>query len=216
MANLNLYRITYITGFIGSVVILLGALITALAYSGRQGQAYSPLNHFVSELGEVGVSEAAAIFNTSLIIGGVCLAVFLVGLALQFTGWFRYVLGLLGLVAGVSGMLVGVFPMNNLEAHTTVALTFFNTGWIVVALFSLYILFRRQERFPLWLIIPGVITVASFLAFLNAISGLEGEALAAPSDRVAVWNVTVFEWLLIVGVLVWAFLVSFQMRRTEK
>ncbi len=211
----NMYRITYIAGFIGSVVIVLGSVITALAYSGKQGQPYSPLNHFVSELGEVGVSQAATVFNISLMIGGLCLAVFLVGLALQFNGWFRYVFGLLGLISGIAGALVGVFPMNNLEMHSLVALTFFNTGWIIVALFSIYILVTRPPRFPLWLLIPGVVTVASFLAFLNVVGSLGTEALAAPTDRLPVWDVTVFEWLLIVGLLVWVFLVSFQMWRTE-
>lgn len=212
----NTYRITYIAGFIGSILIIVGSIITALVYTGNQGQAYSPLNHWVSELGQVSVSEAASVFNISLIVGGIFLAIFLVGLATLLKGWFRYLFGLVGLVAGISGMLVGVFPMDDLEAHARVALTFFNTGWIVVGLFSLYVLLTKQSFFPRWLIIPGVVTVVSFFAFLSSIDGLTVESLAAPTDRVPVWNVTIYEWLVIGGVLVWAFLVSLQLRRTEK
>ncbi|MCC6615780.1 MAG: DUF998 domain-containing protein [Anaerolineae bacterium] len=214
--KLDRYRLTYIAGFLGSIIITVASVITALAYVGKQGQAYSPLNHFVSELGEVGVSPAAAVFNTGLIVGGVFLVIFLVGLATLLKGWFRYLFALFGVVSGVSGVLVGVFPMNNLAAHTQVALTFFNTGWIMVGLFSLYILFVRPPPFPLWLIIPGIITVLSFIAFLNSISGLTGDALAAPTDRVAVWNVTIFEWMLIGGVMVWVFLIALRLYLAER
>ncbi|MCA9906298.1 MAG: DUF998 domain-containing protein [Anaerolineae bacterium] len=214
--RLDRYRLTYIAGFLGSIIITVASVITALAYVGKQGQAYSPLNHFVSELGEVGVSPAAAVFNTGLIIGGIFLVIFLVGLATLLKGWFRYLFALIGLVSGVSGMLVGVFPMNNLEMHTQVALTFFNTGWIMVGVFSLYILLVRPPLFPLWLIIPGVITVVSFIVFLNSIDGLTSEALAAPTDRVAVWNVTIFEWMVIAGVMVWAFLIALRLLLAER
>ena len=53
------------------------SVVTALAYTGSKGQPYSPLNHWVSELGEVGVSELASVFNVGLIIGGLCFAVFM-------------------------------------------------------------------------------------------------------------------------------------------
>jgi hypothetical membrane protein len=73
--HFNSYRLTYIAGFIGAAAITLGALITGLAYTGTAGERYSPLNHWVSELGEVGVSEQASVFNLGLIIGGLALAV---------------------------------------------------------------------------------------------------------------------------------------------
>jgi hypothetical protein len=214
--SLNRHRVTYLAGFLGAGIISLASILTALVYVGSQGQRYSPLNHFVSELGELGVSQAASLFNIGLIVGALFLLIFLIGLATMLEGWFRYLFGLVGLVAGVSGMLVGVFPMNNLEAHGQVALTFFNTGWILVALFSVYIIWKRPAAFPLWLLIPGVLTVLSFIAFLNSISGLSVEALAAPTDRVAVWDVTIFEWLLIAGVMVWALLVSLRLYWLER
>jgi len=214
--KLNVYRLTYRAGFLGSIIITAASVITALAYVGKQGQPYSPLNHFVSELGEVGVSPAAAVFNSGLIVGGSFLVIFLVGLAMLLKGWFRYLFALIGLVSGVSGVLVGFFPMNNLAAHTQVALTFFNTGWIMVGLFSLYILLVRPPLFPLWLTIPGALTVLSFTAFLNSIDGLSSDVLAAPADRVAVWNVPIFEWLLVAGVMVWSFLIALRLLRAER
>nr|MBN1229909.1 hypothetical protein [Anaerolineae bacterium] len=56
-------RITSLAGFAGSGIILLGCLISGLAYTGRTGESYSLLNHFISELGELRYSELALVFN---------------------------------------------------------------------------------------------------------------------------------------------------------
>ena len=53
-------------GIGGSLLITACMVITGLAYRGRQGEKYSIFNHFISELGEVGVSKAAAVFNTEI------------------------------------------------------------------------------------------------------------------------------------------------------
>ena len=51
------------------------------------GQPYSPLNHFVSELGEIGVSRARdGVQHRADRIGGACFVVFMVGLAATATG----------------------------------------------------------------------------------------------------------------------------------
>ena len=70
--HLDVRKITSRAGLIGSGAIALGSLLTALAYHGRAGEAYSVLNHFVSELGEVGVAPLAWAFNTGLFLGGAC------------------------------------------------------------------------------------------------------------------------------------------------
>jgi hypothetical membrane protein len=211
-------RITWVTGLLGSLILSLGSVITALAYSGTADQRYSPLNHWVSELGELGVSELAGVFNVSLIMGGLFLAVFMVGLASTLRHWLAYVAGAIGLIAGIAGMFVGVFPMNNLDAHSMAALTFFNTGWIAVALFSLYILVDRQRQLPRWLVAIGVLTILSFIGFLSELQGVTGEALAAPGagNRPDFWLLVVYEWLVIGTMLVWVFLVSLHLRRVEK
>ena len=105
-------RLAIWAGLIGSSVIAIGSVVTALAYTGSKGQSYSPLNHFVSELGQLSVSRLAVVFNTSLIVGGVCFVVFILGLAAAGQGWLRYVYGLVGVIAGIFGALVGVFPMD--------------------------------------------------------------------------------------------------------
>jgi hypothetical membrane protein len=201
--HLDIRKITYRAGLIGSGAIALGALLTALAYHGRAGAAYSVFNHFVSELGEVGISAWAEVFNASLIVGGLSLTVFMLGLAILLGRWFGMLFGILGAVAGISGALVGFFPMNDLASHTAVALTFFNTGWIVTGLFALYVLLARRRLFPRWLAIPGVIATLSSVAFLN--SPLPGRGvgvdLASPEIRPDFLAITSLEAL--VSVVLW-------------
>ena len=131
----NTRRAVLALGLIGATIIVLGSFITALGFQGRQGEAYSPLNHFISELGEIGVSRRAMVFNRCLFIGGLCLTIFMLGLAAHLGGWFSYVFGLVGVVAGISGALVGVFPMNMRRWHSLVAVTFFNAGMVAAGLF---------------------------------------------------------------------------------
>lgn len=56
---------------LGSVgVILLGMVVAALPYRGYAGEGYSPLNHFISELGEIAASRLAWAFNLGIVLGG--------------------------------------------------------------------------------------------------------------------------------------------------
>lgn len=204
-------KITYTAGFIGSLVILLAAFFTGLVYTGRSGQPYSVFNHFVSELGELGIAEGASLFNISLIIGGIAFTVFVIGLTLQIQSWWRYPFVAIGVVSGIFGTLVGFIPMNNLESHISVAMTFFNTGWMAVGVFSLYVLFGKKPQFPRWFVIPGLFAVMCFITFLNLLNvpydNLQ-EMLSAPLTRPTLFLLAFVEWLVIITVLIWVLLVS--------
>jgi hypothetical membrane protein len=212
MTRTPLDRVAIWTGLLGSAIIALGSVVTALAYTGSDGQRYSPLNHFVSELGEIGVSELAMVFNIALRIGGACFVVFMVGLAATHTGTLRYLYGLTGVIAGIGGALVGVFPMNDLAKHSIAALTFFVLGLVTVLLASIDFVRHPDPRFPRWLSAVGAVTVAAFAIFLTILFGGDND-LAHPDERVAVWPLTIFEWLLIVGILLWVFLTAWTWRR---
>lgn len=66
-------------GLAGSLVILAGVLFSALFYRGKEGERYSITRHFISELGELGVSRMAPLFNTSLILAGLLFILMLIG-----------------------------------------------------------------------------------------------------------------------------------------
>ncbi len=213
------------SGLIGPLVIALGSLITALGYTGVEGQAYHPLNHFVSELGEMGVSNLAPIFNYSLILGGIFNAFFMIYLAWRIEGWTRYPLAILGLSASICGVFVGVFPMNQLDQHILFALAFFNLGLLVSLIYSFIFLFSKNLPFPRWLSIPGFITTAGFFIFNNFPSQFEegvdfqegmGGLLSNRPDFIPL---ALMEWVVIIGILIWFLLLGIymvHMMRMEK
>ena len=133
-------------GIAGSVLLLVCVLVTMSVYVGRAGERYSPLNHFISELGEVGVSRLAPVFNAGLVAAGVLYVPFVLGLGAAVGGWWAAAGTAAGIVSAVSVACVGVFPMNNLPPHITAALTFFRSGLVTVLLFGIAIQRQRPDR----------------------------------------------------------------------
>lgn len=202
----NLVRYGPQIGFIGSAFFVIAAVVAAVAYTGTLGEGFSPLNHWVSELGEMGVSGLAIVFNIGLFVGGIALALFMAALGVLRRTRLAWFYVLVGVVAGVSGALVGVFPMNNRTIHIVFALGFFVLGWIAVGLASFDIWRRPDPRFSRWLPVLGAGTVAVFLLFLSVY--IPYLYTGTGSDRPAVSVATVLEWLVLVGIIGWVLLGS--------
>ena len=196
-------------------VILAGMVISAIPYRGYEGEAYSPLNHFVSELGEIAASRLAWAFNLGVVLGGIGLGTFLLLLTDRLTGHFRTALAAAGVVAGVSGALVGVFPMDYVGTHRLVSVVFFLTGWIVAGLFSAWLLATPRAGFPRWLLIPGAATVAISWAFIAVYSTYIGtDAAGRIVDRPdPFWSIAYLEWGSLLSLLAWFAFVSFALLR---
>jgi hypothetical protein len=198
-----------ISGVIGPLTISLGILISAFGYSGVEGQNFNILNHFVSELGQIGVSDFAIAFNLTLVLGGIFNTGFLAWLPFQFNGWIRYPLILIGILAAIFGSLIGIFPMNALDQHIFVALAFFDLGLLTALLYSLVILLGKKHSHPRWLAIPGLLNTLAFLIFINFPSQFEegidfqegmGGLLKNRPDFIPL---ALMEWIVIVGVISW-------------
>lgn len=197
-------------GLVGSVTFAFGSVVAALAYSGSEAEPYSPLNHWVSELGQLGVSSLAMVFNIGLMVGGACLAIFMIGLASSRTGRLRYVYGLVGAISGIAGIFVGIAPMNYVGPHTIAAQTFFNLGWIAIALASIDFVRHPEARFPRWLSAVGGLAVVAFVSFL--IVFYQPDATTGhPPFRL----VTTLEWLVLGAIMVWVFLASWRWLRAR-
>ena len=153
-------------GQAGVLILLLSAFIPAAFYVGKQNETYSFLNHFISELGEKGVSPLAYIFNGGLILGGACISFFMLGLAMHIGNSWGLILGAIGLVTGLSATLVGVFPMNQLEIHTAIANTFFYGGLLSALGYTLYVVFSYEPRLPKITALTGGLTMLAFAAFV--------------------------------------------------
>jgi hypothetical protein len=198
-------RLIIVPGLLGALVITIGSLITAFPYVGGMGQSYSPFNHFVSELGHTQESELASVFNIALIIGGLSYGVFMVGVGLKFTGVLRLIISIGGALAGISGALVGVFPMDvDLATHGQVALGFFEGSLVLLVIFALAVWFGKNSPYPRWTALatlPMIISNALFV--FQVLTGGES-ALAAPEGgREQFWIVTMSEWGVIIFLLAW-------------
>lgn len=210
------------SGILGPVIMGFGMLLSALVYVGLEGQRYSLTNHFVSELGELGVSEWAVVFNGSLIIGGVLTTIFMVYLAFQINHWLRVPLGLVSVFATINGALVGLYPMNNLEPHIRVAMRFFNLGMLITFFYSLVFLFNKKHPFPRWLAIPGLLNAATFALFLyfpletTTETGFNDGMAGFLAGRPDYIPLALVEWLVVIGILLWVFIISMFLIRSKK
>ncbi len=199
-------------GLVGVAIIVLAIVYSSLRYRGKQGERFSLLNHFISELGERGVSQGAWAFNAGLILGGVAATVFVIGLGIAFGS----VLGWLGTVAGIVTTLgvtaVGIFPMDNLNAHVVAASTYFRAGLAMVFFFGLAILFQPAGR----TFVPAMTNLLSLLAFLAYGSFLLLPAMKKPgpkpanpldpqqvTERPKIWALPVLEWAVFFSTVAW-------------
>lgn len=194
----------------GAASAVLGSLIAGLAYRGRLGERYSPLNHFISELGEEGVSRRAWAFNWGLIVCGLCLLPACVSLGLLLPGvWAR--LGLAaGAVTAVSLALVGVFPMNRLTPHIRAAVTYFRFGLVMVVFFTIAIAAQPENPplVPRQIALVGLPAAASYAYFL-LYSRVSYAAAENPLDttlqkaRPRVWRTAAAEWAIFITTVPW-------------
>lgn len=222
----NSVKLTYASGFVGTAIVLLAILVTTIPYRGAFGEPYSFLNHNISELGEIGVSELAQVFNLSLILGGLCFVCFMIGFSLFWHRLLVYIISCVGLLAAVGIIMVGLFPVipgQSLAAHTIAALTFFLCGLLYFLLLTLYLLFTKQNKLPKWFAIPSAVATASYFAFLflprllysdlgtdQYLAGLSGP------QRPVFWLPSFLEWMILWTVLAWILLVSWYFWKNER
>ena len=211
-------KLVYGSGFLGTAVVVFSSLITALFYEGTEGQSYSFLNHNISELGEIGVSELAPLFNLGLILGGLCFVVFMIALALYIQQREMTILSVMGVVAAIGIIFVGVFPVipgESLLGHTMAALTFFLGGTIYFLSMTVYLIFSKQKALPPKFAIATALVTLSYLAFLFLPRLLFADLgtdtmLAGPSGpaRPDFWLPSFLEWMILFTVVGWILLVS--------
>ncbi len=208
--------VEYVYGIVGPAILALGAIISAVPFRGREGETYSPFNHYISELGDPIVSTFASVFNIAMIAGGIAIALFMKGLG----GYLKSRLGWAaaggGFVAGTCCSLVGIFPMNEPSSHAAAAYSFFYSGLTSVALFIIVILKEREGRVAKWLSIPGIFALVCFVSFLaiQLAYRLPNTVLGAPDFvRPRIWPAAILEWSVFVAVIFWILLVSLHLKK---
>jgi hypothetical membrane protein len=196
-----------VAGLAGPAVVAGCALVTALAYRGTKGQPYSPFSHWISELGEEGVSELAPVFNGGVVVGGICLSALMAALASVRGGRLGRAYGRIGVTAGVAGALVGLFPMNRILPHAVVSTSFFNLAALAIAAASIDFARRPDARFGRFQAGIGAISTAAFVAFgivaFDAILTYGLAALEPPIVREEVSLLTTLEWASLLAIMAW-------------
>jgi hypothetical membrane protein len=190
-------------GLAGVIAMTLTTTIAAIAYEGAAGERYALINHWISELGEYANSELAWLFNAGLVVGGLAMAVFMLGVGRVIGHGWGGAIAVAGAIAGVSGALVGVFSMDQLQAHGAVALLFFFSAPIAIGIFTAWLIHLRPDDVPRSLIWPGLFTIGVAAAFLTLLFFGDTRSLAAPDERPDFWLITILEWLVLIGILAW-------------
>jgi hypothetical membrane protein len=203
-------RLFPVLGIAGSVLIAAAVAVVACAYSGVHGERYSLLNHFISELGQVGVSREAWLFNGGLIVAGVLFIPYSVGLGMLIRGAWAYLGMAAGIGAGVFCAGVGVFPMNSLGPHIFTAMWFFRFGLLATLLFGIAILAAPKEKArvgrPAALFsLVAVAAYAGFLALASVPHAGGGNPLDPSSyaHRPDFWLLAVVEWAVFFATILW-------------
>ncbi|MFO8017516.1 MAG: DUF998 domain-containing protein [Promethearchaeia archaeon] len=203
-------------GIIGSVFVLCALFIPQIGYSGRQGEAYSLLNHFVSELGELGVSHLAYVFNIGLFIGGIFYLGFMIGLGIYIKHWLAKLAMIIGIVTSLCSSLVGVFPMNYLIPHYTVAMGFFFGALITITLFTITILLQKKQHIPKLFSIAGIFVAVVYTCLLSfTFSGNPSDLSVNFDSRPDIWIFPMLEWAAILSVVGYLLLISLYVHFTE-
>ncbi|MBW6465106.1 MAG: DUF998 domain-containing protein [Brevefilum sp.] len=172
------------------------------------------MNHFISELGEIGVSRLAWVFNFCLILSGLCLIPACISLGLILPGFLAKVGMIAGVVTAMGLSLVGGFPMNNLKPHGTAAITFFRGGLLMVLAFSVAIALQNPQNILLPRIyslagLPAILAFGSFLWMMGKSSTDEEEPLQPKDDgRPKIWLMAMVEWAIFLTIVAWFLLIA--------
>jgi hypothetical membrane protein len=204
-------------GMAGSILVTLAVTVATLGYRGKRQEPYSVFNHFISELGEVGVSRRAWVFNAGLILSGILLIPFMIGLGMALeTVWAK--LGILaGLWAAISVTLVGVYPMNNLKPHARAAISYFRGGLVTVLVFGIAILAQPVEHtiIPQYANLFSVLAVIAYASFLilmgNRDVSSQTKSILNPENtptRPRFWLFPALEWAVFFSTILWFFSIA--------
>lgn len=205
-------------GWAGSLIILAGCFLSALPYRDRDGEKYSLFNHFISELGEVGVSERARVFNTGMVLGGLLFLPFIASIGWTLSGLWAVLGTAAGIVAAGASVFVGIYSMERLEPHRKAAMTFFRAGLLTIILFTVAVFLQpsSQRVIPILVNVIGMLAIAAYAAFLVIVShktNKKGEQnyILDPSvnkTRPRFWITAFLEWTLFFATIAWFLCVS--------
>ncbi|MCW3126534.1 MAG: rane protein of unknown function [Bacteroidetes bacterium] len=210
-ARIILY--TAMSGLIAFAMITIGALLSAWFYSGRTGEPYSFLNHFISELGNRTYSGHAYFFNDAMLLAGLPIMIFMTGIWSLLRSRIRYAFVIPGLLSGLLCILLGYYSSDRFDIHIKVALCQFNAMLISSLLFSAAVVRERDTgHFSRWLGYAGAIPVLCIIAFLGVEFTHQQDMTNGHNHlllyhRPDFWPLPFLEWLVFFSLITWIALI---------
>jgi len=200
-----------IWGIIGSVIGLVFILTPQLFYVGRYGEPFSMFNHSVSELGELGVSQLAMMFNLGMMLAGIFFVPFMIGFGLYLKNIIGKLAGLVGAFSAIAIYMVGIFPMNFTTEHGLAAISFFLSGLVMTLLWAFAILAQKDVRVPKIFSLGGFINTTIFGLFLYGLWSGIGDLATRPAFNMVV----TLEWAIYFAIVGYLFILALYVWRRE-
>jgi len=175
-----LLRIAGLCGVIGPIIPL-SFIAVAIAYTPQ-------FDWFTWALSDLGVHEAASIFNSGLVVGGVLAMIFAFGLmqilkkqVLGFSGTFTLILAALSLSA------IGLFPESAGRIHFYVSISFFALPAISLILIGAALVRESSQGYL------GLFSILTVVVAVMAAWAIPHEGAAIPeiigSLAASVWSI---------------------------
>ena len=161
-------QIFQLSALIGFLIALGGTVITALFYRGKENESFSILNHYSSELGEVGVSKLAWVYNISMILTGLILVFACISLGLVMPGLAPKIGIDFGVFYGLCLSMTGLIPMNKPRFHGQTVIAHFRIGLVTIAIFSLGIVIQPAAEIIIsrWYALAGLPVIITNVIFM--------------------------------------------------
>ncbi len=211
MGVASLRAAAVVLGFLSVLSFLVGAIVAAIAYRGKTGERFAFRNHYVSELGEIGVSRLAAVFNASLVVGGLAPLPAFVLFAFGSDGSWVAIPGVsTGVAAGALLAMVGFFPVNAYAVHIVSARLFFTLFFPTQAFVTAAIVGHGGAGSPAGALViaASACCVAAYLSCLFGVPLLTGTTVGYFHTRISgtrprIVPLAIGEWAVFFSATFW-------------
>jgi len=209
-------KIAPIAGIFACLTLYSSIAISAYSFKGLQGQSFSLLNHFISDLGNFNLSSNFNLFNAGVVLAGIGFGVFAYGCDGLIHSKLAKASVVIAIIASVLLMGVGLVPTTAGPLHLIIALSFFILMTLGLALYSLCIWQTSNSPFPKSSALYGLLSPISLFIFMlmpKDLLALEEEQ-GALFDRPDFWGLAFSEWTVFFFLTSWVLVISYQMLRS--
>ncbi|MGL4711130.1 MAG: hypothetical protein ACRCWP_00800 [Shewanella sp.] len=198
-------------GLWGIIGLLMGIVISIVAFNDSELHRFNFLNHTLSELGTYGHLSFAVILNGGLFFGSLSLVFYCLSSLQQVTSFWGYPFFISLAFTFLALASVGLFPVNVYHLHVLGLKWFFYLGSLS-AIFYLVLVCFGKSNFGRWTWLLALIVLCSMMTFLYApqlnLGLTEGDRpfyqeMVIQLPRPRLWWPALLEWIGLGSLLCW-------------